>query len=173
MLDSVFICKYSVGYTLASSSVSGFLSVACDGGSNPYPHLNNKQVNHTTYHYQSIYGVYISFLLPDRHLEFSSTLCQRPCTYTIQKATESSDFSSREYMYIYRSKIGFVKPLLLFWLKYELFKHSVPRSPSDRKPGQNNKTVGSTFCKRYRLFRDMVGRRIKRILHSHHLFLSL
>lgn len=52
MLDSVFICKYSVRYTLASSSVSGFLSVACDGGSNPYPHLNNKQVNHTTYHYQ-------------------------------------------------------------------------------------------------------------------------
>lgn len=59
MLDSVFICKNSVGYTLASSSVSGFLSVACDGGPNPYPHLYNKQVNHTTYHYQSIYGVYI------------------------------------------------------------------------------------------------------------------
>ena len=46
MLDSVFICKYSVRYTLASSSVSGFLSVACDGGSNPYPHLNI-QVNHS------------------------------------------------------------------------------------------------------------------------------
>ena len=68
MLDSVFICKYSVRYTLASSSVSGFLSVACDGGSNPYPHLN-KQVNHsnlqmfwwlnTPHIWSSMYGEFI------------------------------------------------------------------------------------------------------------------
>jgi len=47
MLHSVFICKYSVGYTLTSSSVSSFLSIAFDGGSNPNPHLVNKTITVT------------------------------------------------------------------------------------------------------------------------------